>query len=318
LPRHSLNFVTCHDGFTLHDLVSYNEKHNRANGEDNRDGGGENHSWNCGIEGETPDPEILALRKRQAKNLIATLLLSQGVPMILAGDEFLRTQNGNNNAWCQDNDLSWLNWERLEKNADFLRFVRELIWLRRRHPVLRRRRFFTGEFHRGEPRTGERRTGTVIPRVPEEAGPFPASGPVRPGEAGLSGDTRHAGLLSLATPPSAPGLADVYWHGIEPYEPDFGYESRSLAFTLDGRFTGREHDPDYRIDTDFYVVLNAWKAPLGFRIPPAPTRRPWRRVIDTNRLAPADFVLEGEGPVVPAGEVYPVAAFAVLVLVSEP
>jgi glycogen operon protein len=143
-PVHTINFVTCHDGFTLHDLVSYNHKHNEANGEQNRDGYDANWSWNCGIEGPTDDPVINALRRRQAKNLFATLMLSQGVPMILAGDEFLRTQQGNNNAWCQDNEISWLDWRLAETNADFLRFAREVIWLRRRHPALRRTHFFRG------------------------------------------------------------------------------------------------------------------------------------------------------------------------------
>jgi len=141
LPRHSVNFITCHDGFTLWDLVSYNQKHNEANGEGNRDGSNDNHSWNCGVEGPTDNPALLSLRRRQARNLLATLLLSQGVPMILAGDEMLRTQKGNNNAWCQDNDISWLDWGLLQRNADFFRFTRELIALRRRHPILRRRRF---------------------------------------------------------------------------------------------------------------------------------------------------------------------------------
>jgi glycogen operon protein len=143
-PRHSINFVTCHDGFTLADLVSYNHKHNEANGENNRDGLEENYSWNCGIEGPTENPEIQGLRRRQAKNLMATLLLSQGVPMLLAGDEFLRSQGGNNNAWCQDNATSWVDWTLAQKNADFLRFVREMIQLRKRHPALRRHRFFRG------------------------------------------------------------------------------------------------------------------------------------------------------------------------------
>jgi len=138
-PTHSINFVTCHDGFTLWDLVSYNQKHNRANGEDERDGSNENYSWNCGVEGPTTDRDVLALRQRQARNLIATLLLSQGVPMLLAGDEFLRTQQGNNNAWCQDNEISWVDWTLAERNAGFLRFVREMIALRKRHPALRRR-----------------------------------------------------------------------------------------------------------------------------------------------------------------------------------
>jgi glycogen operon protein len=141
LPRHSINFITCHDGFTLWDLVSYNRKHNETNGEGNRDGSDENFSWNCGFEGPTDNAGILALRRRQARNLMATLMLSQGVPMLLAGDELLRTQGGNNNAWCQDNAISWVDWSLEQKNGDFLRFVRELTVLRKRHPSLRRTRF---------------------------------------------------------------------------------------------------------------------------------------------------------------------------------
>lgn len=143
-PTHSINFVTCHDGFTLNDLVGYNEKHNAANGEENRDGSEANWSWNCGVEGPTTDPAVRRLRQRQARNLAATLLLSQGIPMLLAGDEFLRTQRGNNNAWCQDNEISWVDWSLAEENKGFLRFVREMIWLRRRHPALRRRSFLFG------------------------------------------------------------------------------------------------------------------------------------------------------------------------------
>ncbi len=141
-PKHSVNFITCHDGFTLWDLVSYNQKHNEANGEGNRDGTDANYSWNCGIEGPTAEPAILGLRRRQARNLLATLFLSQGVPLMMAGDEFLRTQGGNNNAWCQDSEVSWIDWNLSDDHADFLRFMRELIALRRRHPALRRRRFF--------------------------------------------------------------------------------------------------------------------------------------------------------------------------------
>jgi isoamylase len=143
-PQHSINFVTCHDGFTLWDLVSYNRKHNEANGEGNRDGCNDNYSWNCGAEGPTDDPHVLKLRQRQARNLMATLMLSQGVPMLLAGDEFLRTQNGNNNAWCQDNEISWVDWSLADKNAGFLRFTKMLIALRRAHPALRRNNFFRG------------------------------------------------------------------------------------------------------------------------------------------------------------------------------
>jgi len=150
-PLHSLNFITCHDGFTLWDLVSYNEKHNLANGESNRDGNDANCSWNCGVEGPTDDFEVLALRKRQARNFIATLLVSQGVPMLLGGDELLRTQGGNNNAWCQDNPTSWVDWDLAKENADFVRFVREMIAMRRRHPALRRSTFFRGVSEAGPP-----------------------------------------------------------------------------------------------------------------------------------------------------------------------
>ncbi|MDE3204699.1 MAG: glycogen debranching protein GlgX [Acidobacteriota bacterium] len=141
-PFASINFVTAHDGFTLRDLVSYNEKHNDANGEDGRDGTDDNRSWNCGAEGPTDDPAVRELRRRQERNLLATLFLSQGVPMLLGGDELGRTQGGNNNAYCQDNRTSWYDWEHVDE--DLLAWTRRLIELRRRHPVLRRRRFFQG------------------------------------------------------------------------------------------------------------------------------------------------------------------------------
>jgi glycogen operon protein len=144
-PLLSINFICCHDGFTLHDLVAYNSKHNEANGEGNRDGSDANWSWNCGTEGPTDDPTVLRIRSRQVRNLIATLMVSQGVPMILGGDEFLNSQHGNNNAWCQDNPIGWIDWSLRERNAGFLRFVRLMIALRKAHHVLRRRTFFTGE-----------------------------------------------------------------------------------------------------------------------------------------------------------------------------
>ncbi|OBJ63092.1 glycogen debranching protein GlgX [Mycobacterium colombiense] len=144
-PSASINFVTAHDGFTLNDLVSYNEKHNMANGEDNRDGESHNRSWNCGVEGPTDDPDINELRYRQMRNFWATLMLSQGTPMIAHGDEFGRTQNGNNNVYCQDSELSWMDWSLVDKNADLLAFARRVSTLRKRHPVFRRRRFFEGE-----------------------------------------------------------------------------------------------------------------------------------------------------------------------------
>ncbi len=148
-PVASINFITAHDGFTLRDLVSYNEKHNEANLEDNRDGESHNRSWNCGVEGETDDPEILALRARQQRNFLATLFLSQGVPMLLSGDEVNRSQGGNNNAYCQDNEISWMNWEFENEDRSLLAFVQWLIELRRKHPIFRRRRFFQGQAIKG-------------------------------------------------------------------------------------------------------------------------------------------------------------------------
>jgi isoamylase len=143
-PSASVNFITAHDGFTLHDLVSYNDKHNVANGEEGRDGESHNRSWNCGAEGPTDDPQVIALRQRQKRNLVATLLLSQGVPMLVAGDEIGRTQHGNNNAYCQDNEISWLNWSLSSEDEEFFEFVRRTIGVRSRHPLFRRRTFFTG------------------------------------------------------------------------------------------------------------------------------------------------------------------------------
>jgi isoamylase len=256
-PAHSINFITCHDGFTLWDLVSYNNKHNEANAEFNRDGMNDNFSWNCGQEGPTSDAEINRLRKRQAKNLITTLMLSQGVPMIMAGDEFLRTQKGNNNAWCQDNAISWVDWSLQEKNSDFFRFVTMLIALRKRHPALRRRDFLHG-----------------------------------PG-------------------PDRSRRPDIIWHGTQPHLPDFSYGCRTLAYCLDGTQTQRD------VDRDLYVAINGWKEPVPFTVPHSPTGRTWRRAIDTALLSPLDIIAIDEGPRVAAGQVYPVCAHSMIVLISE-
>ena len=145
-PWASVNFITAHDGFTLNDLVSYNDKHNDANGEENRDGNSNNRSWNHGAEGPTDDLAIKQLRKRQMKNMLATLLLSQGTPMMLAGDEFARTQKGNNNAYCQDSEISWVDWNHDEPAERLIRFVKKLTGLRRRFPILRQRRFVSGVY----------------------------------------------------------------------------------------------------------------------------------------------------------------------------
>jgi glycogen operon protein len=149
-PHASINFITAHDGFTLRDLVSYNAKHNEANLEQNRDGSDDNLSWNCGAEGPTDDAAILALRARQSRNLLATLLLSQGVPMLAGGDEIARTQHGNNNAYCQDNPVSWVDWALDEPRKELLEYTRRVVALRRQHPVFRRRHFFEGRSLRGD------------------------------------------------------------------------------------------------------------------------------------------------------------------------
>jgi isoamylase len=148
-PWACINFITAHDGFTLNDLVSYNDKHNEASGEDNKDGQANNRSWNCGAEGPTDADAVNVLRSRRRRNLLATLLLSQGTPMLLAGDEFARTQNGNNNAYCQDNEISWVNWDIGEEGQRLTRFVQRLTALRHKYPVLRRNRFLTGADNEG-------------------------------------------------------------------------------------------------------------------------------------------------------------------------
>jgi glycogen operon protein len=261
-PRHSVNFVTCHDGFTLHDLVSYNEKHNESNGENNQDGHNDNCSWNSGVEGDTDDPKILRLRERRAKSLTATLLLAQGTPMLLAGDEMLRTQRGNNNAWCQDNDLSWVDWTLKQKHAGFVRFVRELIWLRRQHPVFRRKEYLQGEL--------------------------------------------------------GPLTSDVRWHGLAPNEPNFGPDSHFVAYTLDGRFHGRDDILPNKPDSDFYVAMNGSRELVRAVVPPSPTGRRWRRLIDTEADSPSDFFSEFSGDVVKSGTVITLPPFTLVSLISEP
>lgn len=146
-PQASVNFITAHDGFTLHDLVSYNDKHNEANDENNQDGSNNNLSWNHGVEGPTEDAEINTLRLRQMRNFFATLLLAQGTPMIVAGDEFARTQHGNNNAYCQDSEIGWINWDLDEDGAALLKFVTRVIKLRQTYPILRRSRFLVGDYN---------------------------------------------------------------------------------------------------------------------------------------------------------------------------
>lgn len=223
-PNRSIHFITCHDGFTLHDLVSYNEKHNEENNEDNKDGTNDNHSWNCGAEGETTDPEINLLRLRQIKNYLTILFMSQGTPMLLMGDEVRRTQKGNNNAYCQNNELSWFNWDNVEKEADLLRFVRGLI------DFMQKRAIFEIEQ-----------------------------------------------LLHIGFDERQPS---ILWHGTELEEPDWGYFSHSLAFTLFHPKPQEEY---------LHVICNAYWEPLVFELPQLPPPWHWHRIVDTYLDSPNDF-----------------------------
>ncbi|AZQ74060.1 glycogen debranching enzyme GlgX [Streptomyces luteoverticillatus] len=261
-PLASVNFVTCHDGFTLHDLVAYNAKHNEANGEDNRDGESHNRSWNCGTEGPTDDPGILALRERQMRNFIATLMVSQGVPMLSHGDEFARTQHGNNNAYCQDGEVSWVRWPRRPEGAEedvdeetaralrMLRFTRSLVWLRRDHPVFRRRRFF-----HGRPMQGTHDELSDISWFTPEGGEM------------RDGDWQVAHARSLT----------VFLNGSAISEP------------------GPRGEPV--TDDSFLLMFNAHDRPLDFTVP-VDHGAQWQVVVDTARPEG----VAADGPKVRAGE----------------
>jgi isoamylase len=220
----SVNFVTCHDGFTLNDLVSYNQKYNLANGEDNRDGTNDNRSWNSGVEGPTENPEIEKLRNRQVKNFLAMTILSLGLPMFLMGDEVRRTQQGNNNAYCQDNETSWFNWALVAKHADVLRFMKLL----------------------------------CSQRLLLNAGM----------------DQRFANLSQLL------GTAERTWHGVKLGQPDWNFDSHSVALQAESR----SHN------LVLYIILNAYWEPLDFELPPATAANPWRRWLDTSLESPDDIV----------------------------
>jgi glycogen operon protein len=218
-PYQSVNYINSHDGFCLYDLVSYNRKHNQANGNNNMDGPDDNYSWNCGAEGDDGVTwEIMALRKKQIKNFCAILMLSNGTPMFCAGDEFMNTQGGNNNPYNQDNETTWLNWDRLEENPDIHRFFKMMIAFRKSHPSIARSRFWR---------------------------------------------------------------EDIIWRGVGP-EPDGSYESRSLAFYLDGN---REND------VDIYVMINSYWESLNFEIQDGSVHS-WKRLIDTSRQSPDDIVAD--------------------------
>jgi glycogen operon protein len=242
-PIASVNFVTCHDGFTMADLVSYDRKHNEANGEQNRDGSDDNRSWNCGAEGPSDDPEVNALRERQVRNFLATLFFSQGIPMLLAGDELGRTQLGNNNAYCQDNEISWVDWDAAAKHADLMEFVAALSALRKAHPVFRRRRFFSGQAR--DSADGQRDIAWLSP-----------SGAEMTGEDWNSGYAR-----SMAVAVNGDAITEPGPHGERITDADFmlliNAHDETVTFTIPGDFGPPEGTWQVVVDTRAAIAVRS-------------------------------------------------------------
>lgn len=247
----SIHFVTCHDGFTLNDLVSYNDKHNLANGEDNRDGANDNYSWNCGVEGKTNNEEIEALRIKQIKNFTTLTFISQGTPMILMGDEVRQTQNGNNNVYCQDNELAWFDWSLVEKNKELLEFNKTLIYLTQNTELFKIERLLSTKEH---------------PNVPH-----------------------------------------IVWHGTKLDDPDWSYNSHSLAFNLVHPEAGE----------NFYVMINAFWDELEFEIPECSSKgKVWKEVINTSKSHPNDIV-EAKNALTVSSDVYVVPARSIVLIAAD-
>jgi glycogen operon protein len=276
-PVASVNFVTAHDGFTLADLVAYNTKHNEANGEGNRDGSDDNRSWNCGAEGPTDDPAILALRARQQRNFLTTLLLSQGIPMLLHGDEFGRSQRGNNNAYCQDNETSWLDWGHQQEGL--AEFTAWLVQLRREHPVFRRRRFFQGQDIRRGLRGAAARSGGRPPAAP----------------------LHELGDIEWLTP-AGEEMTDDDWEA--------GF-AKALAVFLNGDAIGEPDARGQRVTSgSFLLLFNASEQEVQFTIPPPGYGERWAREIDTAQSLPE----AGEVTTVKAGDRVPLISRSLQVL----
>ncbi len=279
-PYASINFVTAHDGFTLRDLVSYNDKHNEANGEDGNDGESHNRSWNCGVEGPTDDAAVLALRERQQRNFITTLMLSQGVPMMLHGDEMGRTQNGNNNVYCQDNMMSWVDWSQLGKNIALVGFTAGVIALRHAHPVLRRRRFFAGR---------------------------PIARPRR-----VDAENRWSGLPDIAWfQPSGQEMTGEDW--------DSGFGKCVVAFLNGLGISEADPRGDRVTDDSFLLCLNAHYEDIEVTLPGEEYGNRWGIVVDTAAgevitLSNAPGIVAAEPPVTKGGSAQLVPARSVLVL----
>jgi glycogen operon protein len=258
-PTASINFVTAHDGFTLRDLVSYNSKHNWANGEQSRDGANDNYSWNHGYEGETNQPKINMMRKQQVKNALALLMLSQGVPMIFMGDEMYRSKQGNNNTYCHDNELTWLNWSRLDEHEDIFRFFKHMIHFRLAHPVLRSRY-----------------------------------------------NLRHTDYVGA-------GIADITFHGIKAWQPDWGDGSRTLAWMLSGDHAREGTEPD----ADIYVATNAFWETLSFEPPQLGQGKRWYLAVNTAKPSPNDIYEQGQEPRLRDQNRITVGARSIIVLVGR-
>ncbi len=279
-PYASINFVTAHDGFTLHDLVSYNDKHNDANGENGNDGESHNRSWNCGVEGPTDDPAVQALRDRQQRNFITTLMLSQGVPMMLHGDEMGRTQDGNNNVYCQDNATAWVDWSLLSRNSGLVGFTAGVIALRHGHPVFRRRRFF-----QGRPIARPRSTDT---------------------------QSRWSGLPDIAWfQPSGEEMTEQDW--------DSGFGKCVVAFLNGQGISEVDPRGDRVTDDSFLLCLNAHYEDIEVTLPGEEYGTRWGIVVDTAAgevitMSTTLGIVAAEPPVAKGGGVHLVPARAVLVL----
>jgi len=258
-PTASINFITCHDGFTLRDLVSYNGKRNLDNGENNNDGANDNYSWNCGVEGETTDEEINSLRVRQQKNALLLLFVSQGVPMISMGDECGRTQAGNNNAYCQDEEWNWFDWALTEKNGALLRFVKNLIAFRKANAALRQPEFLTSKDQLGS------------------------------------------------------GYPDISWHGIQPWMPDWGASSRTIAFMLCGRHGAAVGGPGNFI----YCAFNMYYKPLDFTLPVLPKGMEWHRFADTSLASPEDIADLGSEAHLEGAKIITIHARSSMILIGR-
>ncbi|SAK63215.1 glycogen debranching protein GlgX [Caballeronia catudaia] len=271
-PWASVNFITAHDGFTLNDLVSYNEKHNEANGEDNNDGHSDNKSWNCGAEGPTDDVEIRTLRERQKRNMLATLLFSQGTPMLLAGDEFGRTQKGNNNAYCQDNEISWVNWDIDDDGRALTEFLRKLTTLRHTLPVLRRQRFLTGEYHEDLQVADVRWLGTTGDELTQEQWDDPnmrCFGLVIDGRAQATGIRKPASDATLLL------IVNAYHDVVDFTLPDIPGPDEWICL-IDTNAPIREELPEFGAD-DVYQVTG--RSLLLFALQPrGATRRIFKRL----------------------------------------